>query len=81
MSLLTDLEERLKAGGWTLLRKSKHQIWLHPVTRQTMAIPIRPKDTLRRRANFMGTIERYERTPRAELLDNAKESAPAVPNA
>lgn len=78
-SLLSDLEERLKSGSWILLRKSKHQVWLHPVTRQTMTIPLTVKDTPRRRANYMGTIQRYEQTPRAELIDNAATAKPEIP--
>ena len=64
-TLVEAIEERLKAGGWFLVRESKHKIYRHP-NGATHVVPRRISDTAKwRRSKPFAEIEAKEQDPLA----------------
>ena len=79
MTLADDLEARLKEGGWELQRAKKHGVWRHPVTLQTMVVPLSVRDTGYKRMNYLKTIEKKERIVPVEEISEPEEETVIVP--
>lgn len=61
MSTLADqLRDRLREGGWTIKRKSKHEIWEHP-NGKIFPLSRTSLDSARKCKNYLKQIERLER--------------------
>lgn len=62
MNLTTELQRRLKDGGWSLARHGgSHNVWTHP-NGATYPLPHRLRETAHMKANCLKSIEAKERT-------------------
>lgn len=59
MNIGTELRKRLQAGHWRLERHKKHEIWTLP-DGQRMVLGTTLRDTYRKKANYIRSIERME---------------------
>ena len=59
MNIGTELRQRLQAGKWRLERHKKHEIWTLP-DGQRMVLGTTLRDTYRKKANYIRSIERME---------------------
>jgi anti-repressor protein len=80
MEIKTQLQQRLKDGGWTLQRHGKHEVWTLP-DGQTMTLGTTMRDVSHKRANYLKQIERCEQVYQNRNIPGALYEPEIVMNA
>jgi transcriptional regulator with XRE-family HTH domain/predicted RNA binding protein YcfA (HicA-like mRNA interferase family) len=79
-SLLRDINDRLTAKGWVLIRKNGHATWKHP-SGSRITLPSSIKDVGCKRTNYFKQIERAERSVTVITLTDPPKDKPVTATA